>query len=151
LDVGAARHCHRRTGHPCRPQAVALVAAEHRAGISAAGLVIPGLLLRNEREKIYNEREKAYRESDICRARMETDAILAARVPPPVADELNRYVSRCELEAALETYLQQPRSEAGAYLVVYGARGAGKSTLARLAQATQPRCPTTTSGKSFGA
>jgi energy-coupling factor transporter ATP-binding protein EcfA2 len=34
-----------------------------------------------------------------------------------------------ELEAALEAYLQQPSSEAGAYLVVYGARGAGKSTL----------------------
>jgi hypothetical protein len=72
---------------------------------------------------------QAYRESDIGRARMETDAILGARVPPPAADELNRYVPRRELEAALEAYLQQARSEAYAYLVVYGARGAGKSTL----------------------
>ena len=72
---------------------------------------------------------KADRESDIGRARMETDAILAARVPPPKADEFNRYVPRRELEAALEAYLQQPYSKAGAYLVVYGPRGAGKSTL----------------------
>jgi energy-coupling factor transporter ATP-binding protein EcfA2 len=71
----------------------------------------------------------ADRESDIGRARMETDAILAARVPPPKVDEFNRYVPRRELEAALEAYLQQRDSEAGAYLVVYGPRGAGKSTL----------------------
>jgi energy-coupling factor transporter ATP-binding protein EcfA2 len=72
---------------------------------------------------------KAYRESDIGRARMETDAILAVRVPPPAADEVNRYVLRRELEAALEAYVKQPFSEAGAYLVLYGPRGAGKSTL----------------------
>jgi energy-coupling factor transporter ATP-binding protein EcfA2 len=108
------------------------VAKEHpliTTGISAAAVVISGLYLRNEHEKAEHEREKAYRESDVGRACMETDAILAARVPPPVADELNRYVPRRELEAVLEAYLRQSRSEAGAYLVVYGARGAGKSTL----------------------
>jgi energy-coupling factor transporter ATP-binding protein EcfA2 len=72
---------------------------------------------------------RGYRESDIGRARMETDAILAARVPSPQADEVREYVPRLELEAALEAYLKQPSSKAGAYLVVYGARGAGKSTL----------------------
>jgi energy-coupling factor transporter ATP-binding protein EcfA2 len=72
---------------------------------------------------------RGYRESDIGRARMEADAILAARVPSPQADEVHEYVSRLELEAALQAYLQQPSSKAGAYLVVYGARGAGKSTL----------------------
>jgi hypothetical protein len=72
---------------------------------------------------------KGYRESDIGRARMETAALLAARVPSPQADEMREYVPRLELEAALEAYFQQPSSKAGAYLVVYGARGAGKSTL----------------------
>ena len=43
---------------------------------------------------------------------METDALLAARVPPPIADKVNRYVPRRELEAALEAYLQQPYSKA---------------------------------------
>ena len=75
----------------------------------------------------YNGELKAYRESGIGRARMETDAILAARVPPPHADQEREYVPRRELEAALEAYLQQPSSKA--YLVVYGPRGAGKSTL----------------------
>jgi hypothetical protein len=49
---------------------------------------------------------------------METDAILAARVPSPQADEVREYVPRLELEAALEAYLKQPSSKAGAYLVV---------------------------------
>ena len=75
----------------------------------------------------YDGELKAYRESGIGRARMETDAILAARVPPPHADQEREYVPRRELEAALEAYLQQPSSKA--YLVVYGPRGAGKSTL----------------------
>jgi hypothetical protein len=109
-------------------------------GVGMAAVAIPLFALLNEREKECIEREKAYRESDIGRARMETDAILAARVPPPQADEVREYVPRLELEAALEAYLKQPSSKAGAYLVVYGARGAGKSTLvldARLAQATK--------------
>jgi putative protein kinase ArgK-like GTPase of G3E family len=60
---------------------------------------------------------------------METDAILAARVPSPQADEVREYVPRLELKAVPEAYLKQPSSKAGAYLVVYGAPGAGKSTL----------------------
>jgi hypothetical protein len=74
-------------------------------------------------------REKAYFESDVGRACVETEAILAARKPPPKVDKFNRYVPRRKLEAGLEAYLEQPESEAGAYLVVYGARGAGKTTL----------------------
>mmetsp|Transcript_25584 Transcript_25584/g.60090 ORF Transcript_25584/g.60090 Transcript_25584/m.60090 type:complete len:282 (+) Transcript_25584:244-1089(+) len=84
---------------------------------------------RYDRQKDDLESDKAYRESDFGRARMEMGAILAAHVPPPIADQVNEYVPRRELEAKLEAYLQQPKSKAGAYLVAYGARGAGKSTL----------------------
>ena len=86
-------------------------------GAAAAGISTGVLVLKN------------YRESDFGRARMETDAILAARMPPPGADNVKEYVSRRELEASLEAYVKQPYSTAGAYLVVYGPRGSGKSTL----------------------
>jgi Cdc6-like AAA superfamily ATPase len=51
--------------------------------------------------------------------------MLAARVPRPKADKVERYVPRRELEAVLA----QPDSEASGDLVVYGAPGTGKSTL----------------------
>mmetsp|Transcript_25590 Transcript_25590/g.60124 ORF Transcript_25590/g.60124 Transcript_25590/m.60124 type:complete len:244 (+) Transcript_25590:244-975(+) len=94
---------------------------------------------RYDRQKDDLESDKAYRESDFGRARMEMGAILAAHVPPPIADQVNEYVPRRELEAKLEAYLQQPKSKAGAYLVAYGARGAGKSTLVEHARAQQER------------
>ncbi|KAJ1640797.1 hypothetical protein T492DRAFT_898208 [Pavlovales sp. CCMP2436] len=78
-----------------------------------------------------NDRQKAYRESAVGRARMETDAILAPHVLPPKADQMDEYVPRLEPEALLEAYLQQPESKAATYFVVYGARGAGKSTLVK--------------------
>ena len=56
-------------------------------GLGAATVAISLFVLRNGREK-------DYRESDIGRARMETDAILAARVPPTRTDQEREYVSR---------------------------------------------------------
>jgi energy-coupling factor transporter ATP-binding protein EcfA2 len=108
-----------------RVRAALGIAGEHPSAtlaLTASGFVLTLLVASNDRQK-------AYRESAVGRARTETDAILAARVPPPVADEVNCYVPRRELEAALAAYLQQPYSASGTYLVVYGARGAGKSTL----------------------
>jgi hypothetical protein len=63
------------------------------------------------------------------RTRLEVEAILAARAPPSEADELHAYVKRVDLEKKLESFLREPRTTAGSYMVVVGPRGAGKSTL----------------------
>lgn len=48
---------------------------------------------------------------------------------PPLAEELEVYVARPELEAELKAFVREPRSVGGTYLAVVGARGAGRSTL----------------------
>jgi hypothetical protein len=110
---------------------LALTASGGGLVLSVVGHLFTLETRRYDRQKGDLESDTAYRESDVGRARMETDAILAAHVPPPIADKLNCYVPRLELEAALEAYLQQPFSASGTYLVAYGARGAGKSTLVK--------------------
>jgi hypothetical protein len=72
-----------------------------------------------------------YFDFEIAPERMEVRAILASRAPRSLADEVDAYVPRPALESALESYLRMPRSPAGSYLVITGARGAGKSTLMR--------------------
>mmetsp|Transcript_25585 Transcript_25585/g.60098 ORF Transcript_25585/g.60098 Transcript_25585/m.60098 type:complete len:285 (+) Transcript_25585:232-1086(+) len=118
---------------------LALTASGGGLVLSVVGHLFTLETRRYDRQKDDLESDKAYRESDFGRARMEMGAILAAHVPPPIADQVNEYVPRRELEAKLEAYLQQPKSKAGAYLVAYGARGAGKSTLVEHARAQQER------------
>jgi hypothetical protein len=67
----------------------------------------------------------------IIRAQEEVNAIIAARAPPPVVDGLQTYVRRPELEDALESFLRKPITGGGTYMVVVGARGAGKTTLVK--------------------
>jgi hypothetical protein len=70
-----------------------------------------------------------YSNFEITRERTEVKAILVSRAPRSLADEANLYVPRPALEAALESYMRTPWSDAGSYLVIAGARGAGKTTL----------------------
>jgi energy-coupling factor transporter ATP-binding protein EcfA2 len=67
--------------------------------------------------------------SESKRTRLEVEALLAARAPPSAADKLHVYVQRAELEDTLESFLREPITDAGSYMVVVGQRGAGKSTL----------------------
>jgi hypothetical protein len=70
-----------------------------------------------------------FQTSEGMRTRREVKAILAARAPPSKADELKAYVQRVELEDTLRSFLRQPLDDPGSYMVVFGPRGAGKSTL----------------------
>jgi hypothetical protein len=104
----------------------ARLAAVGSAGLAAIGaiasIVFPWIARRSDAAKILET-------SELERARGEVKAILAARVPPPAADKLGVYVPRRELEDELESFVRKPVTAAGKYMVVVGARGAGKSTL----------------------
>jgi energy-coupling factor transporter ATP-binding protein EcfA2 len=67
--------------------------------------------------------------SEFERTRSEVAAILAASAPPSAADKLHVYVERAELERTLESFLHEPITAGGSYMVVVGPRGSGKSTL----------------------
>jgi hypothetical protein len=67
--------------------------------------------------------------SESKRTHLEVDAILAARAPLSAADDFHMYVQGAELENTLESFLREPISAAGSYMVVVGPRVVGKSTL----------------------
>mmetsp|Transcript_30578 Transcript_30578/g.97623 ORF Transcript_30578/g.97623 Transcript_30578/m.97623 type:complete len:223 (+) Transcript_30578:1504-2172(+) len=83
----------------------------------------------SQQKEAAETRQKTIETSEIQRKRLEVEAILAARAPPSSADRLNRYMKRSELEETLTAFLQKPITSSGKYLVVFGPRGAGKTTL----------------------
>jgi energy-coupling factor transporter ATP-binding protein EcfA2 len=84
---------------------------------AAVGLILVPLLL------------SLVESSEARRTRLEVEAMNAARAPPSAADEFCVYVRRAELEDTIESFLREPITDAGSYMVVVGQRGAGKSTL----------------------
>jgi hypothetical protein len=67
--------------------------------------------------------------AESTRERTEVEALLAARVPLPSADEQGVYVGRPELEGVIKAFVREAVSQAGTYLIVVGERGAGKTTV----------------------
>jgi hypothetical protein len=107
-----------------RAAAVAGVVRKHLSGLSkvaAFGAFVVSSFTLLEK----------YSHLELTRERVEVKAILASRAPRSLADEANLYVPRPALEAALESYVRMSWSDMGSYLVVAGARGAGKTTLMR--------------------
>jgi hypothetical protein len=93
------------------------------------GVLCTGLIAGTALTGLYFDWQKKVETSETKRKRLEVEAILAARAPPSLADKLNRYVKRAELEETLLSFVQKPIIPGGSYMVVFGPRGAGKMTL----------------------
>ena len=104
----------------------ARLAAVGGASLAAVG-TIAGIVFAWTSHR--SEAAKSLQTSELERARTEVASILASRVPPPVADKLGVYVPRLELENELKSFVRKLSTAGGKYMVVVGARGAGKSTL----------------------
>jgi len=114
----------------------ARLAAVGGASLAAVG-TIAGIVFAWTSHR--SEAAKSLQTSELERARTEVASILASRVPPPsilasrvpplVADKLGVYVPRLELENELKSFVRKLSTAGGMYMVVVGARGAGKSTL----------------------
>ncbi|KAG8456922.1 hypothetical protein KFE25_010453 [Diacronema lutheri] len=104
----------------------ARLAAVGGASLAAVG-TIAGIVFAWTSHR--SEAAKSLQTSELERARTEVASILASRVPPPAADKLGVYVPRLELENELKSFVRKLSTAGGMYMVVVGARGAGKSTL----------------------